>query len=209
MLNIAVAKGRLLDEFIDLLKKLGYSCEALQSETRKLILKVAEMNMQFILAKPADVPTYVEYGCADLGIAGKDTLAEADKAIAELIDLQLGKCRLIVAVPKVSGITDIHGLDFNSRVASKYPNIATQFFNSHGIQVEVIPLHGSIELGPIIGLSEAIVDITETGRTLEENGLIIIDKIMDSSARVVANYISLKTKQMEITKLVRAIEVVV
>lgn len=202
MLSIAVAKGRLLDSFIQLLEEAGYCCELLKQDTRQLVLEIPEINLCFILAKPADVPTYVEYGSADLGVVGKDILAETDKDVAELIDLKYGRCRLVVAVPENLRISSVQDLDFNSRVASKYPHIANDYFNSRGIQVEVIPLHGSIELGPIIGLSEAIVDITETGRTLKENGLVIIDTIMESTARLAANHISLKTKRKEISKLI-------
>lgn len=206
MLSIAISKGRLADKFVELLEQAGFPCDELHLESRKLVVECSKANLSFILAKPADVPTYVEYGAADLGVVGKDTLAEAGKNIAELVDLHYGRCKMIVAVPENSGITNVRELDFNSRVASKYPRIAGNFFNQWGIQVEVIPLHGSIELGPIIGLSEAIVDITETGRTLDENGLVIIDTIMESTSRLVANQISLKTKRQEIAKLVSAIE---
>ena len=150
--------------------------------------------MRFILAKPADVPTYVEYGAADLGVVGKDTLMEADKNVAELVDLGYGRYQLVVAIPKALGITNVTDLDFNSRVASKYPRITLEFFTKKGIQVEIIPLNGSIELGSIIGLSEAIVDITETGRTLVENGLVVIDTIMESTSRLIANQVSLKNQ---------------
>lgn len=209
MLSIAVAKGRLLDSFIQLLEKAGYCCELLKQDTRQLVLDIPQINLCFILAKPADVPTYVEYGAADLGVVGKDVLAETDKDVAELIDLKYAHCRLVVAVPENLGISNVQDLDFNSRVASKYPHIATGFFNSRGIQVEVIPLHGSIELGPIIGLSEAIVDITETGRTLKDNGLVIIDTIMESTARLVANHISYKTKRKEIAKFIGKLNTVI
>src|SRR5690554_3975669 len=195
MLSIAVAKGRLLDSFLELLSKAGYDCDALLQETRKLVIDVPAAGLQFILAKPADVPTYVEYGAADLGVVGKDTLTESDKDVAELLDLKYGYWKLVVAVPESCNITSVRELDFKSRVASKYPNTANQYFNSHGIQVEIIPLNGSIELGPIVGLSEAVVDITETGRTLVENGLVVLDTIMESTARLIANRISLKTKR--------------
>ncbi len=206
MLSIAVSKGRLLDSFIEILEKSQYPCAVLQEETRKLVVESPQAGLRFILAKPADVPTYVEYGAADLGVVGKDTLAESQKNVAELVDLKYGRCTMIVAVPEALGIKDVAQLDFNSRVASKYPHIATEFFHNRGIQVEVIPLHGSIELGPLIGLSEAIVDITETGRTLVENGLMIIDEIMESTSRLVANRVSLKVKRTEINRLVQAIE---
>ena len=209
MLSIAVAKGRLLDSFLKLLSQANYNCEELARETRKLVIDVPQANLQFILAIPADVPTYVEYGAADLGVVGKDTLVESDKEVAELLDLNYGYCKLVVAVPSELNISSVQELDFNSRVASKYPHTAEQFFTSHGIQVEIIPLHGSIELGPIVGLSEAIVDITETGRTLVENGLVVLDTIMESTARLIANRVSLKTKREEIAELVNALEGVI
>lgn len=209
MLSIAVSKGRLLDSFVEILEKANYPCETLKMETRKLVIESKDSGLRFILAKPADVPTYVEYGAADLGVVGKDTLVEADKNVAELVDLGYGRCQLIVAVPKELEITSVRDLDFNSRVASKYPRIATEFFNKQGIQVEVIPLNGSIELGPIIGLSEAIIDITETGRTLVENGLVVIDTIMESTSRLIANQVSLKTKRKQVFDLVQAIEGVI
>ncbi|HKM18156.1 MAG: ATP phosphoribosyltransferase [Firmicutes bacterium] len=209
MLRIAVAKGRLLDSFLILLAKAGYDCDSVFQASRKLIVDIGQADLRFILAKPADVPTYVEYGAADLGVVGKDILVESDRNVAELLDLKYGLCRLVVAVPKDSGICRVQELDFNSRVTSKYPRIAEEYFNSLGIQVEIIPLAGSIELGPMVGLSEAIVDITETGRTLAENGLVIIDTIMESTARLVANGISLKTQREAIAALAGVLEEVV
>ncbi|HPT92851.1 MAG: ATP phosphoribosyltransferase [Limnochordia bacterium] len=209
MLRIAVAKGRLLDSFLGLLEQAGFECGAVAQASRKLVIDVDRANLRFILAKPADVPTYVEYGAADLGVVGKDILVESDKNVAELVDLKYGLCRLVVAVPKASGISKVQELDFNSRVASKYPRTAEEFFNSRGIQVEIIPLAGSIELGPMVGLSEAIVDITETGRTLAENGLVVIETIMQSTARLVANRISLKTQREAIAALAGALERVI
>ncbi|MGB3986229.1 MAG: ATP phosphoribosyltransferase, partial [Limnochordia bacterium] len=205
----AVAKGRLLDSFLGLLEQAGFECGAVAQASRKLVIDVDRANLRFILAKPADVPTYVEYGAADLGVVGKDILVESDKNVAELVDLKYGLCRLVVAVPKASGIGKVQELDFNSRVASKYPRTAEEFFNSRGIQVEIIPLAGSIELGPMVGLSEAIVDITETGRTLAENGLVVIETIMESTARLVANRISLKTQREAIAALAGALERVI
>ena len=206
MLSIAVSKGRLADTFSELLEQAGYPVAVLREPTRKLVIESPEAGLRFILAKPADVPTYVEYGAADLGVVGKDTLVEADKHVAELVDLGYGRCVMVVAVPKERGIKQVTDLDFNSRVASKYPRIATQYFQDHGIQAEVIPLHGSIELGPIIGLSDAIVDITETGKTLVENGLESIAEIMTSSSRLVANRVSYKLKYPEMQRLIEAVE---
>lgn len=208
MLRIAVAKGRLFSSFLEILNRAGYPCE-IDQNTRKLVIECPALDIRFILAKPSDVPTYVEYGAADLGVVGKDTLAEANKDVAELVDLKYGRCEMVVAVPEASGITHITQLDFNSRVATKYPGIALRYFQQHGIQVEMIPLNGSIELGPIVGLSEAIVDITETGTTLVENGLIPITKIMESTCRLIANRVSHKIKTREINSLATAIEEVV
>ncbi len=209
MLSIAVSKGRLSDAFADILECAGYPCHVLKESTRKLVIESPEAGLRFILAKPTDVPTYVEYGAADLGVVGKDTLVEANKRVAELVDLRYGRCVMVVAVPKAAGIQNVTDLDFNSRVATKYPHIARTYFQDHGIQAEVIPLHGSIELGPIIGLADAIVDITETGRTLVENGLESIAEVMDSSCRLIANRVSYKMKYTEMQRLVEAVEGVV
>ncbi len=206
MLSVAVSKGRLSDSFADLLESAGYACPVLKEPTRKLVVESPGAGLRFILAKPSDVPTYVEYGAADLGVVGKDTLVEADRRVAELLDLQYGRCVMVVAVPKAAGVTAVTDLDFNSRVATKYPHIARTYFQNQGIQADIIPLHGSIELGPIIGLADAIVDITETGRTLVENGLESIATVMDSSSRLVANRVSYKMKYLEIQRLVNALE---
>ncbi len=206
MLSIAVAKGRLFSSFLTILREANVlKCDSLDVDSRKLVIECPE-GIRFVLAKPADVPTFVEYGAADLGVVGKDTLIEANKDVAELVDLNYGRCKMVVAVPMSLGINDIRELDFNSRVASKYPRIATEFFNRHGIQVEVIPLNGSIELGPLVGLSDAIVDITETGRTLIENGLQPITTIMESTSRLIANRVSYKIKTEQINSLVQKIE---
>jgi len=206
VLSIAVSKGRLLDAFAELLEEAGYPCSVLQKATRKLVISSSEAGLEFILAKPADVPTYVEYGAADLGVVGKDTLLEAGKRVAELVDLMYGRCVMVVAVPEAAGIDAVTDLHFNSRVATKYPSIAQAFFQQHGIQADIIPLHGSIELGPIIGLADAVVDITETGRTLVENGLKPICEVMESTSRLIANPVSYKMKAVEIHALADALE---
>lgn len=202
-LTIAAPKGRLLAPVAELLSRAGVDCSGLEDSSRKLIISVPESNWRFLLAKPADVPTYVEYGAADLGVVGKDILWESGKDVAELLDLGLGRCRLVVAVPQASGIKHVRDLDFNSRVATKFPSIATEYFNQQGIQAEVIKLNGSVELGPIVGLAEAIVDITETGTTLRENGLLPIATIGEVSARLIANRVSYKIKYPVIHRLVR------
>lgn len=201
-LTIAVPKGRPLLHLADLLDRAGLSGRTLREESRRLLLEDTDAGLNFILSKPTDVPTYVEYGAADLGIAGKDVIMEAGRDVSELLDLRFSRCRMIVAVPKDSGVVEVDQLGANCRVATKYPRIATAYFNQLGLQVEVIPLHGSIELGPIVGLSDAIVDITETGRTLVENGLAIIATIADISARLIANRISHRTEYERIEGLV-------
>ncbi len=202
-LTIAVPKGRLQTSVIRLFEKAGIDCSELRDPSRRLIVPVPGSDWQLLLAKPADVPTYVEYGAADLGVVGKDILLESRKDVAELLDLGFGKCRLIVAVPESSGIKKVQQLDFNSRVATKFPEITTDFFSRQGIQAEVIKLNGSVELGPMVGLADAIVDITETGTTLEENGLIAIADIAQVSTRLIANQVSYKVKYDSIHKLVK------
>ncbi|NLJ68662.1 MAG: ATP phosphoribosyltransferase [Firmicutes bacterium] len=202
-LTIAVPKGRLQKAVINLLEKAGVDCSELRDPSRRLIIPVPGTEWRFLLAKPADVPTYVEYGAADLGVVGKDILLESRKDVAELLDLGFGSCRLIVAVLESSGIEDIRDLDFNSRVATKFPKITTDFFTRQGIQAEVVHLNGSVELGPIVGLADAIVDITETGTTLVENGLVPIADIARVTSRLIANRVSYKVKYHTIAGLVR------
>ncbi len=202
-LTIAVPKGRLQKPVMELLERAGVDCSELRNPSRKLIIPVPGTEWRFLLAKPADVPTYVEYGAADLGVVGKDILLESHKDVAELLDLGFGCCRLIVAVPESSGIRDIQDLDFNSRVATKFPRITTEFFSRQGIQAEVVHLNGSVELGPIVGLADAIVDITETGTTLVENGLVPIGDIARVTSRLIANRVSCKVKYHTIEGLVR------
>ena len=207
-LTIAVPKGRLQSAVINLCEKVGMDCSELKDPSRRLIVPVPGTQWRFLLAKPADVPTYVEYGAADLGVVGKDILLESHRDVAELFDLGFGKCRLIVAVPESSGIQDVQELDFNSRVATKFPRITTEFFNRQGIQAEVVELNGSVELGPIVGLADAIVDITETGTTLEENGLVPIADVALVSTRLIANQISYKVKYDTIHGLVEGFRAV-
>lgn len=160
--------------------------------SRKLTLVDEDLDITFFLAKSMDVPTYVEYGAADIGISGKDVLLEHDKNVVELLDLGLSKCELVVAVPNESDVRTVTDLHFNSRVATKYPRVAEAFFNRKGIQVELISMNGSIELAPLVGLADAIVDVTETGTTLRENGLRIVGSVATSSMRLIANPVSYK-----------------
>jgi ATP phosphoribosyltransferase len=200
-LTIALPKGKLFSLSADLLAKIGYTADGLTEKSRKLVITNEEKKIKFIITKTADVPTYVEYGAADIGIIGKDVLMEAEKDVYELLDLGFGRCHLMMAVPKTQKrdkLTDYA----HTRVATKFPKIAECYFSSKGMQMEFIKLNGSIELGPIVGLSESIVDIVETGTTLKENNLEEIAYIMDATARLIANRVSFKIKFKRIYQLV-------
>ena len=192
-ITIALPKGKLFGLSADLLAKVGYTAEDLSEKSRKLVITNEEKKIKFIISKTADVPTYVEYGAADIGIIGKDVLLESGMDVYELLDLGFGRCHLMMAVHKDHKrpkLTDYA----HTRVATKFPHIAEKFFNSKGLQMEYIKLNGSIELGPIVGLSESIVDIVETGTTLRENNLEEIAYIMDATARLICNRVSFKLK---------------
>jgi ATP phosphoribosyltransferase len=208
-LTIAMPKGRLFNSVVKLLHAAGYLDRTLEEDSRKLILCDNQSGLRFILAKPTDVPTYVEYGAADLGVVGKDVLREENKDVCELLDLGLGYCRLVVAVKENSPLVDVTQLPFNSRIATKYPRITGEYFLSRGLQVDLIKLHGSIELAPIVGLAEAIVDITSSGQTLRENGLRVLAEVEECTARLIANPVSYKIEHQRISELVRAMRRVV
>jgi ATP phosphoribosyltransferase len=197
MLTIAMPKGRIFEEAVDLLRKADYTLPPEFAESRKLVIEVPEENMRFILAKPMDVVTYVEHGVADLGIAGKDVMMEEERDVYELLDLKISKCHLAVA-----GLPDVRVNQIAPRVATKYPNIASSYFREQGEQVEIIRLNGSIELAPLIGLADRIVDIVSTGRTLKENGLVELEKIADVTSRLIVNPVSYRMKDEAIDKLV-------
>ena len=204
-LTIALPKGKLFYLAKDLFAKVGFVADNLEEKSRKLVITNEELKLKFIIAKTADVPTYVEHGAADIGVIGKDVLMEAQKDVYELLDLGFGRCHLMMAVPrdkKRAKLTDYT----HTRVATKFPNVAKQFFTSKGMQMEYIKMNGSIELGPIVGLSESIVDIVETGTTLRENNLEEIAFIAEASARLIANRASFKLKFDRISKLVKALE---
>lgn len=204
-LTIALPKGKLFNIARDLFAKVGFTAENLEEKSRKLVITNEEMKVKFIIAKTADVPVYVEHGAADIGVIGKDVLMESDKDIYELLDLGFGRCHLMMAVPKDKKRAKL--ADYaHTRVATKFPHIAKKFFNSKGMQMEYIKMHGSIELGPIVGLSESIVDIVETGTTLRENNLEEIAYIADASARLIANRASFKLKFARINKLVKDLD---
>ncbi|WP_298594235.1 ATP phosphoribosyltransferase [uncultured Mitsuokella sp.] len=200
-LTIALPKGKLFSLSANLLVHVGYTAKDLSDKSRKLIITNEEKKIRFIVSKTSDVPTYVEYGAADIGIIGKDVLLEANKDVYEMLDLGFGKCHLMMAVPKTEKREKLTDYD-HTRVATKYPRIAEQFFGQRGMQMEYIKLNGSIELGPIVGLSESIVDIVETGTTLRENDLEEIVHIVDASARLIVNRVSFKLKFDRIHELV-------
>lgn len=204
MLTIAMPKGRIFEEAAELLRKAGYKLPAEFDEGRKLIIDVESEGLRFILAKPMDVPTYVEHGVADLGIAGKDVMLEEERDVYELLDLQISACHLAVA-----GIPGTKMNDVAPKVATKYPNVAATYFRRQGEQVEIIKLNGSIELAPIIGLSDRIVDIVSTGRTLAENGLVEFERIIDVTSRLIVNPVSYQFKDEPITDLVVRVREVV
>ncbi|MGN1099066.1 MAG: ATP phosphoribosyltransferase [Christensenellales bacterium] len=198
MITVALPKGRLSEQTLNILQECGISTN-IDFESRKLEFTDLSGEYKFIFVKPSDVPTYVEYGVADLGVCGKDTLLEAGKNVYELLDLGLGKCRICVAgfpdsVPKG-----------NLKVATKYTNIARNYYAAKGENVEIIELHGSIELAPITGLSDVILDIVESGKTLKENNLVVLEEVCKVSARIIANKVSLKLNSALIRDLIEKI----
>lgn len=207
-LTIALTKGRLAKRTLELLEKTGITCEEMKDPaSRKLIFTDEKHKLKFFLAKGPDVPTYVEYGAADIGIVGEDTILEKQRKIYEVLDLGFGKCRMCVCGPKENEELLKHQ-EF-IRVATKYPNIARDFFyNKKHQTVEIIKLNGSIELAPIVGLTEVIVDIVETGSTLRENGLQVLEEVCPLSARVVVNPVSMRMENERISQLLKEIKAV-
>jgi ATP phosphoribosyltransferase len=204
-LTFALTKGRLAEQTLSLLEQVGVSCEEMRDKSsRKLIFVNEQQKLRFFLAKGPDVPTYVEYGAADIGIVGKDTIMEENRKIYEVLDLGFGKCRMCVCGPESArGYLEHNDL---IRVATKYPNIAKEYFyNRKNQTVELIKLNGSIELAPIVGLSEVIMDIVETGTTLRENGLSVLEEVVPLSARMVVNPVSMRMDNERITGLIRAL----
>ncbi|HAN21618.1 MAG: ATP phosphoribosyltransferase [Clostridiales bacterium GWF2_36_10] len=183
MLNIALPKGRLGDKVYALFSSIGFECLSMNEDNRKLVFESPEKNVRYLLVKPSDVAIYVERGAADIGVVGKDILLETQPDVYELLDLKLGKCSLAVAAK--NGWTD--DISIPLRVATKYPNVAANYFTSQNRQIEIIKLNGSIELAPILGLSDVIFDIVETGTTLRENNLSVYSTVVQSSARLIAN----------------------
>jgi len=208
MLVIALCKGRFLDPSLDMLAKAGIRFPEDAASSRKLIFTSDDERFRAVLVKPADVPTYVEYGAADIGIAGRDVIMESRADLLQPLDLNFGQCKIAVAGPK--GAHSINGSEHPTiRVATKYPRITIDYYNARGIPVEIIPLSGSIELAPLIGLADRIVDLVETGRTLKDNGLEIVEVIAESSARLLINRAGYQTKRDEVLGLIQALEKVI
>lgn len=207
-LTFALTKGRLANKTMELLEQLGITCKEIQDKnSRKLIFVNEELKLKFFLAKGPDVPTYVEYGVADIGVVGKDTIMEEGRKVHEVCDLGFGKCRMCVCGPKSAAETLKHHELI--RVATKYPKIAKDYFyNKKHQTVEIIKLNGSIELAPLVGLSEVIVDIVETGSTLRENGLDVLEEVCPLSARMIVNPVSMRMENERIKNLLAKLRTV-
>lgn len=201
--RIALTKGRLEKATVDLLEKIGFDCTAVREKGRRLILPVPDGNLEAVLAKANDVITYVEHGVCDMGVVGKDTIMEMKGKFFELVDLGFGRCKFALATKKGNDFYSGYGI---KTIATKYPNVARSFFEKKGMDTEIIKIEGSVELAPLLGLADGIVDIVETGTTLRENGLEVIENVADISARLIVNTVSLKMHQAEIERLVKLIE---
>ena len=201
-LRMALTKGRLEKDTVALLERIGYDCEAVHNKGRKLILPVGD-RLEVVLAKAADVITYVEHGVCDLGVVGKDTIMENGTSFYEVLDLGFGRCKFALAAPKGS---DFFGGYASRTIATKYPNVARNYFESKAMDIRFIKIEGSVELAPLLGLSDAIVDIVETGTTLKENGLEVVETICDISARLIVNTASLKLRKAAIEELAAQME---
>lgn len=204
-LTFALGKGRLASRTLELLEEIGITCEEMKDKkSRKLVFVNEERKLRFFLAKGPDVPTYVEYGAADIGVVGKDTVLEENRRVYEVLDLGFGKCRMCVCGPESARELLMH--HERIRVSSKYPNIAKDYFyNKKHQTVDIIRLNGSVELGPMVGLSDVIVDIVETGSTLKENGLAVLEEICPLSARMIVNQVSMQMQPERIKKLINEI----
>ncbi len=201
--RIALTKGRLEEDTVALFEKIGFDCTPLRQKGRKLILFLPDANLEVVLAKAADVITYVEHGVCDLGVVGKDTILEHGGSFFEVADLGFGKCRFALAVKKG---TDFYSGYGEKTIATKYPNVAGKFFSDKGMDIRIIKIEGSVELAPLLALSDGIVDIVETGTTLKENGLEVVEEVTPISARLIVNTASMKMKQKELESLIEKIQ---
>ena len=202
MITIAAARGRLLEEAGELFIKAGYKINNILKDSRKLIFEFPDQELKFLIIRPTDIPAYVEYGAADCGIVGKDTLLEIKTDLYEPLDLRIGQCKLVVAGPKDFDMNANRSL----RVATKYPKTAYDHFTRLGIGAEIVKLYGSVELAPLVGLSDVIVDLTATGETLRKNNLVEYENIADITARLVVNRVSMKVKAREIKELIERLK---
>ena len=202
-LRIALTKGRLERDTVAMFERIGFDCTAVHEKGRKLILPIGDNQFEVVLAKAADVITYVEHGVCDLGVVGKDTIIENGSSFYEVLVLGFGKCKFALAAPKG---TDFYSGYASKTIATKYPNVARSFFEGKGMDVKIIKIEGSVELAPLLGLSDAIIDIVETGSTLKENGLEVIEKVCDISARLIVNTASMKLRKQEIDTLINQME---
>ncbi len=202
-IRIALTKGRLENKTVDLMEKIGYDVSELRDKGRKLILPVPGENIEAVLAKAADVITYVEHGVCDMGVVGKDTIMEHGGKFFEIADLGFGKCEFALAVKKGTDFYKGYGV---KTVATKYPNVTRAFFEARGMDVDIVKIEGSVELAPLISLADGIVDIVETGTTLRENGLEVLEKVAPVSARIIVNTVSMKLKQKRISEIIKLIE---
>lgn len=202
-IRIALTKGRLEKDTVGLFEKLGFDCTAVREKGRKLILPVPDANLEVVLAKANDVITYVEHGVCDMGVVGKDTIMEMGGRFYELADLGFGRCKFALAAKKNSNFYGGYGI---KTIATKYPNVSRGFFEKKGMDTEIIKIEGSVELAPLLELADGIVDIVETGTTLKENGLEVIEDVAPISARLIANTVSLKMRHAEIERLLKMIE---
>lgn len=201
--RIALTKGRIESKAVDILESIGYDVSELRNKGRKLILSIPGEDIEVVLAKAADVITYVEHGVCDLGVVGKDTIMEHGGRFFEVLDLGFGKCKFALAVKKGNNFYDGYGV---KTVATKYPEVTRNFFESKGIDVDIVKIEGSVELAPLVGLSDGIVDIVETGTTLKENGLEVFEDVAPISARLIVNTVSMKLKQERVSEIVKLIE---
>lgn len=207
MLTIALSKGKLIESALDLFRRAGYEIAGLSVDSRRLIFVSPENDMTFLIVRSSDVPTYVEYGGADAGIVGKDVLMEQESDVYEPLDLGFGACRISLASLRGEGSND--RLSSKIRIATKYPRISERYFNKRGIPVEIIKLYGSIELAPVVGLADRIVDLVETGGTLKAHDLVELEVIARSTARFIVNRASLRLKQEPLMELIRKLRAAV
>lgn len=205
MISIALTKGRIEKEAMKIFEEAGFGVDELKDKGRKLVFKDTKENIKYFLVKANDAVTYVEHGAADLAIVGKDTILEKGENYYEILDLGIGKCKFIVATLPDANIFNRIG---HIKIGSKYPNVSKKYFEGKGMDVEIIKIEGSVELAPILGISEGIVDIMETGTTLKENGLVVVDEVCDISSRIIVNKSSFKLKRDEINEIIDRIRAI-